>query len=148
MSPTPSKTFTGWVAHDATSPLTFTTFEPKPFTDTDIEIKVSHCGICGTDIHTLRSGWGPSDYPCVVGHEIIGHITRIGSNVPNLQSSPASREIKLGDRVGIGAQSMSCLRPECEACADGKENYCSHMTGTYNSRYADKSKSYGGFATY
>lgn len=148
MSSTPSKTFTGWVAHDATSPLTFTTYEPKPFTDTDIEIKVTHCGICGTDIHTLRSGWGPSDYPCVVGHEIIGHVTRIGSSVPNLQSSPASREIKLGDRVGIGAQSMSCLRPDCEACADGKENYCSRMTGTYNSRYADKSKSYGGFATY
>lgn len=144
----PAKTFTGWVAHDATSPLTYTTFEPKPFTDTDIEIKVSHCGICGTDIHTLRSGWGPADYPCVVGHEIIGTVVRVGAGVPSLHSSPASREIKLGDRVGVGAQSMSCLRPDCDACADGKENYCTRMTGTYNSRYADKTKSFGGFATY
>lgn len=144
----PSKTFTGWVAHDATSPLTFTTFEPKPFTATDVEIKVTHCGICGTDMHTLRSGWGPADYPCVVGHEIIGTVTRLGSGVCKLASSPASRDIKLGDRVGIGAQSMSCLNPECEACADGKENYCARMTGTYNSRYPDKSKSYGGFATH
>lgn len=141
-------TYQGWVAHDATSPLTFTTFTPKPFTDTDVEIKVSHCGICGTDIHTLRSGWGPSDYPCVVGHEIIGTITRLGPGVSRLRSSPESRSLKLGDRVGIGAQSMSCLRPDCEACADGRENYCSRITGTYNSRYADKSKSYGGFATY
>lgn len=147
MSP-PAKTFTGWVAHDATSPLKYTTFEPKPFTETDIEIKVTHCGICGTDIHTLRSGWGPSDYPCVVGHEIIGTVTRLGSGVPSLQSSSPSREIQLGDRVGIGAQSMSCLKPDCEACADGRENYCSRMTGTYNSRYADKSKAYGGYAEY
>lgn len=55
MSP-PAKTFTGWVAHDATNPLIYTTFEPKPFTETDIENKVSYCGICGTDIHTLRLG--------------------------------------------------------------------------------------------
>lgn len=144
----PPKTFTGWVAHDATSPLTFTTFEPKPFTDTDIEIKVSHCGICGTDIHTLRSGWGPSDYPCVVGHEIIGTVIRVGAGVSTLASSAASRNIKLGDRVGIGAQSSSCLRPDCEQCADGKESYCPRSTSTYNSRYADKSKSYGGFATF
>ncbi|RHZ67282.1 hypothetical protein CDV55_105800 [Aspergillus turcosus] len=145
-----SKTFHGWVAHDATSPLTYTTFTPKPFTETDIEVKVSHCGICGTDIHTLRSGWGPTDYPCVVGHEIIGTVVRIGSAVPTLSSSPTSRSIKLGDRVGIGAQSNSCLRADCAQCADGRENYCPRITGTYNSRYADKqrSKAYGGFAEF
>ncbi|OQE29441.1 hypothetical protein PENSTE_c002G07255 [Penicillium steckii] len=142
----PAKTFNGWVAHDATNPLTFTTFTPKPFTETDVEIRVTHCGICGTDVHTLRSGWAPTDYPCVVGHEIIGIVERIGSNVPNLSSSPASRDIKVGDRVGIGAQSGSCLKADCEACADGQESYCTRMTGTYNGRYADKSKSYGGFA--
>ncbi|KAJ5273861.1 alcohol dehydrogenase [Penicillium angulare] len=142
----PTKTFSGWVAHDATSPLKYTTFEPKPFTETDIEIRITHCGICGTDIHTLRSGWAPADYPCVVGHEIIGIVTRIGSGVPTLASSAASREIKLGDRVGVGAQSGSCLKADCEACADGEESYCQRMTGTYNARYADKSKSFGGFA--
>lgn len=147
MSP-PSDTFQGWVAHDATNPLTFTTFQPKPFTPTDIEIRVSHCGICGTDIHTLRSGWAPTNYPCVVGHEIVGTVVRVGSAVPTLESSPASREIKLGDRVGVGAQSGACLRKaDCEACADGEESYCPRIVGTYNGRYADKSKSFGGFAT-
>ncbi|KAJ5895589.1 8-hydroxygeraniol dehydrogenase [Penicillium taxi] len=143
----PAAAFIGWVAYDATSPLTFTTFEPKPFKETDIEIRVTHCGICGTDVHTLRSGWGPTDYPCVVGHEIIGIVERVGASVPSLPSSPESRLIKIGDRVGIGAQSMSCLKPDCGACADGQESYCPRMTGTYNARYPDKSKSYGGFAT-
>lgn len=142
----PAKDFHGWVAHDSKSPLTYTTFTPKPFTPTDIEIRITHCGICGTDVHTLRSGWAPTDYPCVAGHEIIGIVERIGTAVPTLPSSVASRSIKVGDRVGIGAQSMSCLKADCEACADGQESYCTRMTGTYNSRYADKSKSYGGFA--
>ena len=84
----------------------------------------------------------------MVGHEIIGTVSRIGAGVPTLASSPASREIKVGDRVGVGAQSMSCLKPECEACADGEESYCPRIVGTYNGRYADKSKSYGGFAEY
>ncbi|OKL57112.1 hypothetical protein UA08_07524 [Talaromyces atroroseus] len=143
-----SDTFQGWVAHDATSPLQFTKFTPKPFTPSDIEIRITHCGICGTDVHTLRSGWSATDYPCVLGHEIIGVVVRIGSGVATLASSPASREIRVGHRVGIGAQSMSCLRADCEACVAGKENYCSRITGTYNGRYQDKSKSYGGYATF
>lgn len=142
----PAKTFHGWVAHDAKSPLEYTSYEPKPFTETDIEISVTHCGICGTDIHTLRSGWAPADYPCVVGHEIVGTVERIGAGVPTLSSSPASAAIRVGDRVGIGAQSGSCLRADCEACADKEESYCPTMTATYNSRYPDKSKAYGGFA--
>lgn len=146
----PAQTYHGWVAHNAKDPLTYTTFEPKPFTDTDIEVKVSNCGICGTDIHTLASGWGPTDYPCVVGHEIIGTVVRVGAAVPTLPSSSASRDIHVGDRVGVGAQSMSCLRAECEACADGQESYCPRIMGTYNGRYPDeqRSKSYGGFAEY
>ena len=138
--------FQGWVSHSATSPLTFTTYEPKKFAATDVDIKISHCGVCGTDIHTLRSGWGPADYPCVVGHEIIGHVERIGSGVRNLTSP--SRNLKVGDRVGVGAQSDSCLRGDCEECSSGIEQYCRRITGTYNSKFADGSKSYGGYATY
>ncbi|KAK2795961.1 hypothetical protein FQN50_009666 [Emmonsiellopsis sp. PD_5] len=138
-------TFHGWVGHDPTSPLTFTTFKPKPFNLTDVEIRVTHCGICGSDIHTLSSGWGPTPYPCVVGHEIVGHITRVGSEVASL-SSP-SRHLKVGDRVGVGAQSDSCRKAECAECTSGLENYCSRQTGTYAGRYRDGSKSYGGYAT-
>ncbi|CRG91814.1 NADP-dependent alcohol dehydrogenase 6 [Talaromyces islandicus] len=131
----------GWVARSATSPLIFTTFQPKPFTPTDIEVAVSHCGICGTDLHTLRSGWGQTDYPCVLGHEIIGTVIQMGSTVSH------SGNFSLGDRVGIGAQSGACLRADCEACTDGQENYCSRMVGTYNGRYADGSRSCSGYAT-
>ncbi|KAL4917106.1 hypothetical protein BDW62DRAFT_218334 [Aspergillus aurantiobrunneus] len=137
---TMSDTFTGWVAHDPKNPLTHEPFTPKPFEETDIEIQVTHCGICGTDIHTIRSGWAPADYPCVVGHEIVGTATRIGSALP------ASKKIKVGDRVGIGAQCSSCLRPDCEACADNEESYCPRMVATYNSRFPDGSKAYGGYA--
>ena len=146
----PAQKYHGWVSHNATSPLTYTTFEPKPFADTDVEIKVSGCGMCGTDIHTLSSGWAPTDYPCVVGHEIVGTVVRVGGSVSILPTSPASRDIKVGDRVGVGAQSMSCLRAECEACADGQESYCPRIVGTYNGRYPDetRSKSYGGFAEF
>lgn len=142
----PPTAFHGWVSHSATSPLTYTTFQPKPFEPTDVDIAVSHCGICGSDIHTLRSGWGPANYPCVVGHEIVGHIIRVGSGVGSLTCP--SRDLKIGDRVGVGAQSNSCHRPDCEECSSGVENYCMRMTGTYNSKYPDGSKSYGGYARF
>ncbi|EOD51141.1 alcohol dehydrogenase [Neofusicoccum parvum] len=114
-------------------------YEPKPFTDDDVDIKIQACGICGSDIHTLRSGWGATPYPCVVGHEIIGRAVRVGKNVTH---------VKEGDRVGVGAQASSCLKPDCEACADGEENHCPHMVGTYAAKYPDGSKSYGGYADY
>jgi len=91
-----------------------------------------------SDLHTLRSGWGATDYPCVVGHEIVGRAVRVGKDV--------KRDIKVGDIVGVGAQSNSCLRPDCEACSDGFENHCPRGTDTYNGKYPDGSKSYGGYA--
>jgi D-arabinose 1-dehydrogenase-like Zn-dependent alcohol dehydrogenase len=73
----------------------------------DSKLILAHCGICSSDLHTLRSGWGPTNYPAVVGHEIVGKAVKVGQNV---------KGIKLGDRVGVGAQSGSCL--ECEHCED------------------------------
>ncbi|EEH48248.1 uncharacterized protein PADG_04332 [Paracoccidioides brasiliensis Pb18] len=146
MANSTQKEFRGWVCHSKASPLTFTTFQPKLFDPTDIEIKVTHCGICGSDIHTLRSGWGPTDYPCVVGHEIVGHITRVGSGVSSLTSP--SRHLKVGGRVGIGAQSDSCRHPHCPEYAFGLENHCQKQTGTYGGRFRDRSKSYGGYASH
>lgn len=64
--------FKGWMGKDpsaAKGNLVYDTYKPKPFTSKDVQMKISHCGICGSDIHTLRSGWGPTNYPCVVGHE-------------------------------------------------------------------------------
>ncbi|OCL09013.1 NADP-dependent alcohol dehydrogenase C [Glonium stellatum] len=134
--------FEGWCGLDPSAVegnMKWQRYDPKPFTEDDVDIRISHCGICGSDIHTLRSGWGETNYPCVVGHEIIGEAVRVGQNV---------KHIKEGDRVGVGAQASSCLKPNCEACADGPENHCSGMVGTYGSVYPDGSKSYGGYADY
>ncbi|KAJ5790000.1 uncharacterized protein N7518_007011 [Penicillium psychrosexuale] len=117
-------------------------FEPKPWEETDVDIKVTHCGICGSDLHTLRSGWGPTKYPCCVGHEVVGTAVRVGTQVKN--------GIKVGDRVGVGAQSGACRNKDgdCEACAASLEQFCNKMVGTYNGVYANGGKSYGGYATY
>ncbi|KAI0995253.1 hypothetical protein K3495_g12929 [Podosphaera aphanis] len=133
--------FAGWMGLDKDAvkgKMVWQEFEPKPWTESDIDVKITHCGICGSDMATLGSGWGPSMYPCCVGHEIVGTIVKIGKNVKHVQ---------LGDRVGVGAQSSSC--ENCEFCAKDEEQYCVHgMIGTYNSKYSDGSKSYGGYADY
>ncbi|KAL5116284.1 hypothetical protein ACEQ8H_005842 [Pleosporales sp. CAS-2024a] len=130
--------FQGWVAHDpsaAEGNMKWGGFTPKTFEETDIEMDISHCGVCGSDIHTLRSGWGPSEYPLVVGHEIIGKITRVGKEV---------KDLKVGDRVGVGAQSECC--EACRPCKIKQESNCSKMTMTYNGRHGNGDKSFGGYA--
>lgn len=117
-------------------------YEPKRWEETDVDIKVTHCGVCASDLHTLRSGWGPTDYPVVVGHEIVGVAVRVGSKVSH---------IEVGDRVGVGAQSDTCLGRlgDCEECTSGRENYCpKYLCQTYNTRYLNGDKSYGGYADY
>lgn len=136
--------FQGWMGLDKASSqgnMVWQEYTPKPFEETDVDIKITHCGICGSDLHTLRSGWGPTMYPVCVGHEIVGTAVRVGSKVEG--------GIKVGDRVGVGAQSRSCLKPDCEECSSGLENYCQiHQTVTYNGKWLDGSKSYGGYADY
>ncbi|OAP64092.1 hypothetical protein AYL99_00064 [Fonsecaea erecta] len=137
-------TFQGWMGLDKDSAkgnMVWQSYTPKPFDETDVDIKITHCGICGSDLHTLRSGWGPTLYPVCVGHEIVGVAVRVGSKAEN--------GIKVGDRVGVGAQSGSCLRPDCDECSHDLENYCQiKQTGTYNSKWPDGSKSYGGYGDY
>ncbi|KAL0090416.1 chaperonin 10-like protein [Phycomyces blakesleeanus] len=131
-----TNTFHGWACPGKDQPLEWTELPLKEFDDETVEMNVTHCGICGSDLHTLDSGWGPTDYPCVVGHEITGVCTRVGKNV---------KHIKAGDRIGVGAQSGSCL--ECDNCKNGDENICQRKSvGTYNSRWYNGDKSFGGYA--
>ncbi|KAJ5533712.1 NADP-dependent alcohol dehydrogenase 7 [Penicillium frequentans] len=137
--------FEGWMGLDKESAkgnMVWQQFEPKPWEETDIDMRVTHCGICGSDMHTLRSGWGPTQYPCCVGHEIVGVAVRVGSK--------AEGNIKVGDRIGVGAQSASCLNKDgdCEACASGLEQHCNRMVGTYNGTFANGGKSFGGYSLY
>jgi alcohol dehydrogenase (NADP+) len=138
-----SRTINSFASFGKDEPLKPWTYQSRPLGPNDVEIKISHCGICGSDIHTLDSGWGPTSYPCVVGHEIVGIVTEAGAEV---------QELAVGDRVGVGAQVFACLNknPEapCRECAAGQDVYCDHIVLTYNSKYEDGSMAYGGYAEY
>lgn len=95
-------------------------FQPKNFEADDVELTITHCGVCGSDVHTLTQGWGKSKLPLIAGHEIVGTVTRVGDNV---------KEFKPGDRVGVGAQIGACLK--CKACKMDYENYCPKSIDTY-----------------
>ncbi|EEY63145.1 mannitol dehydrogenase, putative [Phytophthora infestans T30-4] len=119
-------------------------YQSRPLGAEDVEIKISHCGICGSDLHTLDSGWGQTTYPCVVGHEIVGEVTQAGPDVKGLQ---------VGDRVGVGALVSACLNKDpkapCSVCANGDDAYCPHRVWTYNDKYkSDGALTYGGYADY
>ncbi|KAI8622998.1 zinc-binding dehydrogenase [Xylariaceae sp. FL1651] len=136
--------FEGWLGYgpeSAKGKMEWGSFEPKKWTEDDVDIEISHCGICGSDLHVLGSGWGPTPYPCCVGHEIVGKAVRVGKNVTH---------VKVGDRVGVGAQSRSCQEPDCPECSSGNDTYCRRLlVNTYGSFYPnDEGKSYGGYANY
>ena len=93
----------------------------------DVEIEIAYCGVCHSDLHTVRSEWGGTIYPCVPGHEIVGHVSAVGSDVS---------KFKAGDAVGVGCLVNSCRT--CASCSEGLEQYCQGgWTATYNSPTAD-----------
>ena len=87
----------------------------------DVRIEILFCGICHSDLHQARSEWAGTLYPCVPGHEIVGRVTEVGAHVT---------AHKPGDLVGVGCIVDSCQH--CADCAEGLENYCDGMIGTYN----------------
>lgn len=105
-------------------------FEPTDLGPADVEVKISYCGVCHTDIHLIDNDWGNSRYPIVPGHEIIGTVEAVGPDVQRL---------RVGQRVGIGYQSDACL--ECYRCIRGDENLCKRAIRTCVGRpggFADK----------
>ncbi|MBX2947644.1 MAG: NAD(P)-dependent alcohol dehydrogenase [Crocinitomicaceae bacterium] len=97
--------------------------ERREVTATDVEIEILYCGVCHSDLHTVRNEWHGTIYPNVPGHEIVGRIIKIGSGVTRF---------KAGDLAAVGCMVDSCR--ECESCKEGLEQYCEQgNTGTYNS---------------
>ncbi|KAL1408589.1 hypothetical protein Q8F55_005402 [Vanrija albida] len=136
--------FKGWAGYDkeaATGGLKYEAFEPKVFEDDDVDVKILYCGICGSDASVLAGEFGPIEAGRIAGHEIVGEVVRVG---------PKAEGLKLGDVVGIGAQSDSCLA--CEFCTGHKEQYCATPTFTFGSPYARGASagqnSKGGFASH
>jgi uncharacterized zinc-type alcohol dehydrogenase-like protein len=113
----------GYAAQSATTPLAPFSFERRSPAARDVAIDILYCGVCHSDLHTARSEWGPSIYPCIPGHEIVGRVKAVGGDVS---------KFKVGDLVGVGCMVDSCQH--CRACAEGLEQYCENgFTGTYNS---------------
>lgn len=94
-------------------------FEPAELGPTDVEVTITHCGVCHTDIHLIDNDWGNSRYPIVPGHEIIGTVAAIG---------PGVQRLRPGQRVGVGYQADACM--ECYRCIKGDENLCKRIVRT------------------
>lgn len=103
-------------------------FDPGPLGDDQVEVAVSHCGICHSDLSMLDNEWGMTKYPLVPGHEAAGTIKAVGKNVTSL---------KPGQTVGVGWFSGSCMT--CRQCLAGDQNLCAKGEGTIIGRH-------GGFA--
>lgn len=118
----------GYAALSPKSPLVPFAYEAPPLQPYEVLLKVSHCGVCRTDLHMIDNNWGRSTYPLLPGHEVVGHIVQKG----------ASSSFRLGTRVAAGWVFSSCLA--CEECQNDKTNICQHKTSLYN-----KGR-FGGFA--
>jgi len=117
---TPAK---GYAAHNATTPLAPWNFERRAPRPDDVAIDILYCGVCHSDLHFSHNDWGNGVYPVVPGHEIVGRVTAVGSEVTKYRE---------GDLVGVGCMVDSCRH--CQACEDGLEQYCLEgFTMTYGS---------------
>lgn len=134
-----SNTFKGFAVtdHARWSDTTLIDYAPKAFGPRDVDIEIDACGVCGLDIHNAKNLFNKKDtLPMVVGHEIIGRVVRLGEG--------CTTGLKLGERVGVGAQCWLCL--ECDMCTSGNEIYCEKLVHTYGGKYADGTPSQGGYA--
>ena len=127
-------------AASATSPLAIDSIQRRATSKRDVQIEILFCGICHSDLHTVRNEWSsvmPTTYPCVPGHEIVGRISKIGSDVKNFNP---------GDIVGVG-----CLVDsdhDCPICNNNLEQFCSNASFTYNSpdKHGTAPVTYGGYS--
>ncbi|OKI66419.1 NAD(P)-dependent alcohol dehydrogenase [Streptomyces sp. MJM1172] len=127
-----------YAAPAAKAPLERTTVPRRPVGAHDVLIDIKYAGICHSDIHQVRDGWGEGLYPMVPGHEIAGVVAEVG---------PEVTRFAVGDRVGVGCIVDTCR--ECEYCLAGQEQYCVEgITGTYNAVDRQGERTYGGYSSH
>jgi uncharacterized zinc-type alcohol dehydrogenase-like protein len=127
-----------YAAPAAGQPLAPTVIERRAVGPDDVLIQIEFAGICHSDIHTVNGDWGPQPFPVVPGHEIVGVVTEVGSDVTRH---------RVGDRVGVGCMVSSC--GECANCRRGDEQYCENgMVGTYAATDRDGTTTQGGYSTH
>lgn len=103
-----------WVAASAKQKLVRQQIDLGPLGTEEVEVAVEHCGLCHSDLSVLNDDWQFSQYPAVLGHEIIGRVVEVGL---------AAKGLKVGQRVGIGWNSESCMH--CRPCKSGQQHLCS-----------------------
>jgi len=127
----------GYAVQNATSELAPWDFERRELKPNDVQFDIMYCGVCHSDLHQVRNEWGNSIYPMVPGHEIVGRVVKVGSNV---------KKFKVGDLAGTGCLVDSCRT--CENCKEGLEQFCLNGGAmTYNGYEMDhKTPTYGGYS--
>jgi uncharacterized zinc-type alcohol dehydrogenase-like protein len=129
----PSKAYAAQSPTSGLAPFAFSRRTPGPH---DVLIQIRYCGVCHTDIHFVRNDWGISIYPMIPGHEIVGVVSDVGSEV---------QQFKPGDIAGVGCLVDSCRT--CEFCRAGLQQYCKGMVLTYSAYERDgKTVTYGGYS--
>jgi uncharacterized zinc-type alcohol dehydrogenase-like protein len=126
-----------WGTEGADQSLKAMTIERRDLRPDDVAIRISHCGICHSDLHQARNDWGGSLYPMVPGHEIVGTVTAVGGDV---------RDFREGDKVAVGCLVDSCQT--CPECVEGNEQFCREgLVGTYSAKdRQDGSITQGGYS--
>ncbi len=126
----------GYAAHDKSSPLVPFAFDRRDPGPNDVAVDILYSGICHSDIHQVRDEWNNAIYPMVPGHEIVGRVSAVGSDVT---------KFKVGDLAGVGVTVQTCM--QCENCKAGAEPYCTKgMVGTYNAKDYDGNLTFGGYS--
>ncbi len=126
----------GYAAQSKTSPLTPYSFEHRDPGASDVVVEIAYCGICHSDIHQVRDEWGGSIYPMVPGHEIVGRVTAVGTEV---------KKFAVGDLAGVGVMVDSCRI--CANCKADEEAYCEKgFVATYNAKHYDGVMAQGGYS--
>jgi uncharacterized zinc-type alcohol dehydrogenase-like protein len=127
-----------YAAQSATTPIAPFTIERRAPGKKDVAIDVMYCGVCHSDLHTARGEWPGTQYPCIPGHEIVGRVTAVGSDV---------KKFKVDQIVGVGCMVDSCRT--CASCGDDLEQYCEGpvgFTGTYNGPVGGGANTHGGYS--
>ncbi|XVE87057.1 hypothetical protein DITRI_Ditri18aG0085500 [Diplodiscus trichospermus] len=127
---------TGLAARDESGHLSPYSFNLRKTGPEDVVLKVLYCGVDHTDLHQIRSEIYPMNYPLVPGHEVVGEVVELGSEVS---------KFKIGDKVGVGCIISSCGK--CLACNSNNEQYCSERIMTYGGSYKDGTTTQGGFSS-
>lgn len=127
-----------YAAMSSNTPLEAYNFERRAVGPDDVQIDILFCGVCHSDLHQVKNEWGGSQYPMVPGHEIVGKVLSVGSNVT---------KFKVGDLAGVGVMVDSCKT--CKTCAQDLEQYCEEgFVGTYNNKERNSDNiTMGGYST-